>query len=136
MEETTTLFGVIGTGTISSAVVVGCLTPCDGGKTFDCKFVVSERSAAKSEALRRRFPDAVTVEADNQKIVDACKYVIVSVLPKQGRYSTRSTLLEIQLGKVANYDIYLCKMLLILPFSSLNKRAKALQTCVKRKGHD
>ena len=32
----------------------------------------------------QRFPESVSVEEDNQKILDACKYVIVSVLPKQG----------------------------------------------------
>ena len=87
MTDTPTLFGVIGTGTISSAVVTGCLTPSDksGGKTFNCKFIVSARSAAKSEALRKRFPESVTVEADNQGILDACSYVIISVLPKQAR---------------------------------------------------
>ena len=81
------MIGVLGTGTISSAVVTGLLTPSDksGGKAFDSKFTVSDRSAAKSEALQKRFPAAVTVEADSQQIVDACKYVIVSVLPKQAK---------------------------------------------------
>ena len=85
MADTPTMIGVLGTGTISSAVVIGSLTPSDksGGKTFNLKFTVSARSAAKSEALRERFPAAVAVEADNQKILDACAYVIVSVLPKQ-----------------------------------------------------
>ena len=32
----------------------------------------------------QRFPESVSVEEDNQRILDACKYVIVSVLPKQG----------------------------------------------------
>ena len=55
MDETAPTIGVIGTGTISSAVVTGCLTPSEksGGAALPSKFVLSARSAAKSAALRQ-----------------------------------------------------------------------------------
>ena len=60
MDETappTATIGVIGTGTISSAVVTGCLTPrsekSGGAAALQSKFVLSARSAAKSAALRQ-----------------------------------------------------------------------------------
>lgn len=71
-----TTYGVIGVGSLASAIVTGlCLDDPPA-------IVLSPRSAAASAALAERHP-TVTVAADNQAVVDAADVVLVSVLPAQ-----------------------------------------------------
>jgi pyrroline-5-carboxylate reductase len=81
MTDAREVWGVIGTGTITSAVVTGTLT-CASFKDR-VRFVVSPRSAAKAEALAAQFPDSITIAESNQAVVDAAKTCLVGVLPKQ-----------------------------------------------------
>ncbi len=60
--------GVIGTGTIASAVITGIAN--DGHK-----IVVSNRSTAKSEHLRATFPHIEI--ADNQSVIDASEVIFL-----------------------------------------------------------
>lgn len=73
--------GVVGVGTIASAVVRGLCSP--GGPSPPPKFVLSPRGAAKAAALAQEFPASVRVAGSNQEVVDAVDCVIVAVLPKQ-----------------------------------------------------
>lgn len=75
MPET---IGVVGVGTMSSAMVRGL---CAAGAT--AKFVLSPRNAAKSAKLHAELPETVRVAKNNQEVVDSCQCVILAVLPKQ-----------------------------------------------------
>lgn len=70
--------GFIGTGAIAEAVIVGMLE----AKAFEGSIVVSRRSEPRSKMLAERFSQ-VTVDDDNQSIVDQADWVFVSVLPAQ-----------------------------------------------------
>lgn len=72
-----TRYGVVGVGSIATAIVVGL---CEGASAP--VVVLSPRSASRSSALAERFP-SVSVAHDNQGVVDASDVVIVSVLPDQ-----------------------------------------------------
>jgi len=72
--------GLIGVGTIGSAVVRGLLSLSGPART---KFVISPRNAAKAAALAAEFPELVRVAASNQEVVDSVECVMVAVLPKQ-----------------------------------------------------
>lgn len=69
--------GFIGTGAISEAMIEGFIA---GG--FTDPILVSERSKARSSRLAERHEN-VSVEADNQTIVDASDWVVLAVLPDQ-----------------------------------------------------
>lgn len=60
--------GVIGTGTIASAVITGIANDAH-------QIVVSNRSAAKSEHLRATFPHIEI--ADNQSVIDASEVIFL-----------------------------------------------------------
>jgi len=73
--------GVVGVGTIGSAVVRGLCAP--GGPVPAPRFILSPRGAAKATALAAEFPNLIRVASSNQEVVDAAECVIVAVLPKQ-----------------------------------------------------
>ena len=69
--------GFIGTGTMNKAIVEG-LCQVAAPST---RFVVSLRNKEKSAALAKAFPAQVTVEANNQAIVDQADWIFIGVLP-------------------------------------------------------
>eukprot|EP00429_Kryptoperidinium_foliaceum_P029871 CAMPEP_0176134832 /NCGR_PEP_ID=MMETSP0120_2-20121206/68380_1 /TAXON_ID=160619 /ORGANISM="Kryptoperidinium foliaceum, Strain CCMP 1326" /LENGTH=271 /DNA_ID=CAMNT_0017470493 /DNA_START=21 /DNA_END=833 /DNA_ORIENTATION=- len=68
--------GVVGVGTISSAMVRGLCSP--GGP--QPKIVLCPRNAAKAAALQSEFPDLVRIAGSNQEVVDAADYLILALL--------------------------------------------------------
>lgn len=70
--------GFIGTGAISEHVIIGLIQ--HGG--FEGSILVSERSRHRAERLASRFSN-VTVESDNQAIVDQADVVFLGTLPQQ-----------------------------------------------------
>jgi pyrroline-5-carboxylate reductase len=85
--STSTTYGFVGVGTMSSAIVRGICTlpapPCSA-------VVLSPRGAEKSAALATEFPALVTVAADNQEVVDKCDVVFIGVLPKHAEEVCRT----------------------------------------------
>jgi pyrroline-5-carboxylate reductase len=75
-----TTIGIIGVGTISTAIVEGF---CSGG---DCEheFVLSPRKSRKAAALTAKYPN-VRVADSNQQVLDRSQWVIVAVVPRIGR---------------------------------------------------
>ena len=72
--------GILGTGTISQALVRGfCRGPQKGEETH---FYLSPRNARKAAALAEEFPGQVTVCEDNQQVVDAAGWVFLTLLPR------------------------------------------------------
>jgi pyrroline-5-carboxylate reductase len=72
--------GIIGTGHIAAAFVAGlCASP-----TAPARILVSPRNAETAAKLAARFP-AVTVAKDNQAVVDAADWVVLSVRPQVAR---------------------------------------------------
>ena len=69
--------GFVGTGTIAAAICTGLAATDTIGSTFH----VSRRSTSKSVALAAAF-SSVTVEDDNQAILDACELVFLCVRPE------------------------------------------------------
>jgi len=69
--------GVIGTGTIASAIVTGFCT-----KKAGHAFFLSPRNAEKATALAAEFPE-VSVCASNQEVLDQAEWVFIS-LQKSG----------------------------------------------------
>jgi len=70
--------GFIGTGAISEHVIIGLIQHGD----FEEPILISERSRDRSERLASRFSN-VTVESDNQTIVDHTDVVFLGTLPQQ-----------------------------------------------------
>jgi pyrroline-5-carboxylate reductase len=72
--------GFIGCGTIASAIAQGIATqnvvPVES-------IVVSRRSESKSQTLKEKFSKLVTIQDDNQEILNACDIVFLCVLPEQ-----------------------------------------------------
>jgi len=80
--------GVIGCGTIASAIVTGLATlPVSSSSSSIRRITVTERSASKSAALQKQFPQLVTVvdngNNSNQAILEAADIVFLTVLPQQ-----------------------------------------------------
>ncbi|MFV0373068.1 NAD(P)-binding domain-containing protein [Microbacterium sp.] len=73
-----TTFGVIGVGSIASAIVTGL---CEG-LAEPPRVVLSPRGAVRSRDLAERMP-SVRVASSNQGVVDDSDVVIVAVLPQQ-----------------------------------------------------
>lgn len=70
--------GIVGTGTISEAVVTGlCLD-----NAADLAITVSPRNAERAAALAAKFPHQVTIGKDNQDVVDCSEIVCIAVVPK------------------------------------------------------
>lgn len=75
--------GLVGVGTIGSAVVKGLCTPGSGRPDHVPKFIISPRGAAKAAELARAYPDYITIAKSNQEVVDNVDCVVLAVLPKQ-----------------------------------------------------
>ena len=71
--------GIVGVGTISTAIVEAVLTLSEHDGV---RFVLSPRSEARACALAARFP-SVRVTSSNQEVLDACDLVLLAVLPSQ-----------------------------------------------------
>lgn len=70
--------GFIGTGIISTAVVTGF---CESGRK-DLQIVVSPRNKERAAALHEKYPEIVSVAADNQEVVDRSDWVFAALLPQ------------------------------------------------------
>jgi pyrroline-5-carboxylate reductase len=73
--------GFVGTGNIASAVATGFAT----ADPRPAAITVSPRNAGKAGALAARFPGMVSVAADNQAVIDASDWLILSVRPQDAR---------------------------------------------------
>jgi len=65
--------GIIGTGTIASAIVTGFCT-----KNAGYEFFLSPRNADKAAVLAAQFPE-VTVCASNQEVLDKAEWIFITV---------------------------------------------------------
>ena len=72
--------GFIGTGKITSAVVTGISRSTIKYK----KIFISSRNKTISRNLKKNFKK-ISIEADNQKIVDECNWIFLSVTPIVGK---------------------------------------------------
>ena len=70
--------GFVGTGIISEALVTGF---CES-KLEELSIAVSPRNRERAERLQKKYPDIVSIAADNQEVVDRSDWVFVAVLPK------------------------------------------------------
>lgn len=68
--------GFIGTGIITTSVVTGF---CESGME-DLHIVVSPRNKDRAQALHEKYPEIVSIAADNQKVVDKSDWVFVALL--------------------------------------------------------
>lgn len=76
--------GVIGTGTIATALVTGF---CQG-EDLEHRIHLSPRNARRAAELAARFPN-VTVARSNQEVIDRSEWVVVAVLPQVGEQVLR-----------------------------------------------
>ena len=72
--------GIIGTGTIASALVQGFCTLQQPGCRLE--FALSPRNREKAAALAEAFPDQVTVCDSNQQVLDVSEWVFLTVIPR------------------------------------------------------
>ena len=72
--------GFIGTGKISSSVITGIC----GSSIKYSKIYVSARNSKIAKELKKKFK-RISVEKDNQKIVDNCNWVFLAVTPTVGK---------------------------------------------------
>ena len=77
--------GFIGCGTIAAAIATGLATVDydDEDEPVVESMAISRRSQTKSDTLKERFPDLVTVYDNNQDILDQADIVFITVLPQQ-----------------------------------------------------
>jgi ornithine cyclodeaminase/alanine dehydrogenase-like protein (mu-crystallin family) len=74
-----TRIGFIGCGTIAVAIATGIATQ----KEIEVEsIVVSKRSEQKSKLLAEAYPDLVTINEDNQEILDKADLIFICVLPE------------------------------------------------------
>lgn len=71
--------GFIGTGKISSSVITGIC----GSSIKYSKIYVSSRNSKIAKGLKKKFK-RISIEKDNQKIVDSCNWVFLAVIPTVG----------------------------------------------------
>jgi len=71
--------GFIGTGKISSSVITGI---CGSSIKYN-KIYVSSRNSKIAKGLKKKFK-RISIEKDNQKIVDSCNWVFLAVTPTVG----------------------------------------------------
>ena len=71
--------GFIGTGKIASAVISGICTSSIKYK----KIIISSRNKSVAKNLKKKFKN-IEIEKDNQKIVDKCEWVFLSITPLVG----------------------------------------------------
>ena len=72
--------GIVGTGRIAAALVTGFCSSDEPPKSI----VVSPRNAAVAKALADRFGQ-VSIASDNQAVLDASDWVVLSLLPPMAR---------------------------------------------------
>ena len=72
--------GFIGTGKIASSVITGV---CSSSIKYK-KIIISSRNKIIAKKLKKKFK-RVVIEEDNQKIIDNCKWIFLSVTPVVGR---------------------------------------------------
>ena len=71
--------GFIGTGKIASSVITGI---CSSSIKYE-KIIISSRNKVIANTLKKRFKKIV-IEKDNQKIIDNCNWIFLSVTPTVG----------------------------------------------------
>ena len=71
--------GFIGTGKISSSVITGI---CNSSIKYN-KIIISSRNNKISKRLKKKFKK-IYIEKDNQKIIDNCNWIFLSVTPSVG----------------------------------------------------
>ena len=71
--------GFIGTGKISSSVITGIC----GSSIKYSKIYISSRNSKIAKLLKKKFK-RISIEKDNQKIVDNCNWVFLGVTPTVG----------------------------------------------------
>ena len=69
---------MIGTGIITTSVVTGF---CESGME-NLQIVVSPRNKERAQMLHEKYPEIVSVAADNQEVVDRSDWVFAALLPK------------------------------------------------------
>ena len=74
--------GILGTGTISSALVTGFCT--DEKSKEKLHFFLSPRGAEKAAALKEKFPENITVCGNNQEVIDSSEWIFLCLLPRHG----------------------------------------------------
>jgi pyrroline-5-carboxylate reductase len=72
--------GFIGTGKIASSVIIGIC----GSSIKYSKICISSRNSKIAKGLKKRFK-RISIERDNQKIVDSCNWVFLAVTPTVGK---------------------------------------------------
>ena len=72
--------GFIGTGKIASSVITGI---CNSSIKYK-KIFISSRNKTNSKRLKKKFKNIV-IEKNNQKIVDNCNWIFLSVTPSVGK---------------------------------------------------
>jgi pyrroline-5-carboxylate reductase len=72
--------GFIGTGKIASSVITGIC----GSSIKYSKICISSRNNKIAKGLKKRFK-RISIERDNQKIVDSCNWVFLAVTPTVGK---------------------------------------------------
>jgi len=72
--------GFIGTGKIASSVIIGIC----GSSIKYSKICISSRNSKIAKGLKKRFK-RISIERDNQKIIDSCNWVFLAVTPTVGK---------------------------------------------------
>ena len=72
--------GFIGTGKIASSVITGIC----GSSIKYSKICISSRNSKIAKGLKKKFKK-ISIERDNQKIVDSCNWVFLAVTPTVGK---------------------------------------------------
>ena len=72
--------GFIGTGKIASSVITGIC----GSSIKYSKICISSRNSKIAKGLKKRFK-RISIERDNQKIIDSCNWVFLAVTPTVGK---------------------------------------------------
>ena len=72
--------GFIGTGKIASSVITGIC----GSSIKYSKICISSRNSKIAKGLKKRFK-RISIERDNQKIVDSCNWIFLAVTPTVGK---------------------------------------------------
>lgn len=68
--------GFIGTGIITTSLVTGF---CESGLK-DLHIVVSPRNKERAHMLHEKYPDMVSIAADNQEVIDRSDWIFVALL--------------------------------------------------------
>ena len=72
--------GFIGTGKITSSVITGI---CNSSIKYN-RIFVSSRNNKISKNLKKRFKK-ISIEKNNQKIIDSCGWIFLAVTPTVGK---------------------------------------------------